>query len=105
MTIMVMKKAARERRVGVAEAKAELSRVLREAPAGPTIIHSRGRDLAVIVDIDEYQRLRVQAAEPEPAMSRFLDRIAELKRRSGGGVDFAPEPLDYVPVDPFANRR
>ena len=38
------------RRVGVAAAKAHFSTVLKNAGRGPTIVHNRGRDVAVIVD-------------------------------------------------------
>ena len=51
---MTMKKgiqtlSLRTRRLGVAEAKSKLSEVLREAAQGPTVIHSRGRDLVVVL--------------------------------------------------------
>ncbi|HMG57090.1 MAG TPA: type II toxin-antitoxin system Phd/YefM family antitoxin, partial [Kofleriaceae bacterium] len=45
------------RRVGVAAAKSRFSEVLRNAARGPTIIHSRGRDLAVLIAIDDYEQL------------------------------------------------
>jgi prevent-host-death family protein len=76
------------RRLSVAEAKSHLSAVLLEQT--PTIIHKRGRDIAVLVPVAEYQRLT--AHEVPSASARFLARVEELKAELGGGVeDFAPE--------------
>ena len=47
----------RHRRLGVAEAKMRLSELLRDAAAGPTVIHSRGRDVAVVLAVEDYDRL------------------------------------------------
>jgi len=90
---MVMKKTTLRRsprRVGVAEAKAHLSRLLQDTKSGPVVVHNRGRDLAVLVAIDEYEQLS-QNAEPKPA-AQLLLRVAELKRRYGGGVDHFDPP-------------
>lgn len=102
--MMTMKKGAK--RLGVAEAKSRLSEVLREADKGPTIIHSRGRDLAVVLAIDEYERLIAAQASSEAGGASFLKRVEELRRRHGDGVsDFEPARLDFVPVEPFTRKR
>lgn len=90
------------RRVGVAEAKSKLSEVLREAAQGPTIIHSRGKDLAVVLAMQDYERLTAAEQASKHGGAAFLQRIETLKQQYGGGVDFEPARLDFVPVDPFA---
>lgn len=95
----------RPRRLGIAEAKSRLSEILRDAAGGPTIIHSRGRDVAVVLAVEEYDRLTAGRGSGEPAGARFLERVEALKQQHDGGVeDFAPEPMKIEPVDPFARR-
>jgi prevent-host-death family protein len=103
---MVMKKhLVRSRRVGVAEAKAELSRVLRDTASGPTVIHSRGRDVAVVLGIEEYERLVANDHAQSGTMAELLEDIAALKRRFGGGAALDVDRVDYEPPDPFSARR
>lgn len=107
---MIMKQALTEllprvRRVGVAHAKAHLSEVLRELEGGPTVIHSRGRDVAVILPLDEYDRLASRERLHRAGGAGFLDRVETLKQRHGGGEDFEPACLDLVPADPFRGGR
>lgn len=101
-----MKKGAktnRTRRLGVAEAKSRLSEVLRDVSQGPTVIHSRGRDLAVVLAIEDYERLTAGQQSQNAGGAVFLQRVEALKQRYGGGVgDFEPARLDFTPVDPFA---
>ena len=95
----------RTRRLGVAEAKGKLSEVLRNAAQGPLIIHSRGRDLAVVLAIEEYERLMAGQQPSKAGGSAFLERVEALKLRHGGGVnDFEPARLDFVPADPAVPR-
>lgn len=94
------------RRLGVAEAKSKLSEVLRDAAQGPLVIHSRGRDLAVVLAIEEYERLTAGQQPPGAGGAAFLQRIEALKLRYDGGVDdFEPARLDFVPEDPFARSK
>lgn len=89
----------RTRRLGVAEAKGKLSEVLRDAAQGPLVIHSRGRDLAVVLAIEDYERLTAGQQPSKAGGSEFLERIEALKLRHGGGVsDFEPARLDFVPA-------
>ncbi len=91
------------RRLGVAEAKSKLSEVLRDVENGPTVIHSRGRDLAVVLGMEDYERLSAGQQAQRAGGAELLRRIEILKQRYGGGVDgFEPARLDFVPVDPFA---
>lgn len=106
----VMKKAStlshRTRRLGVAEAKGRLSEVLREAAQGPTVIHSRGRDLAVVLAVEDYERLLAEQQAPEAGGAAFLQRVEALKQQHGGVVgDFEPPRLEFVPSEPFARKR
>ena len=94
------------RRLGVAEAKSRLSELLRQCPAGPTIIHSRGRDLAVVIAVEDYDRLTGEHRAVRAGGAAFLDRVDVLKQRHGGGVEsFSPARLAFGPVDPFTRRR
>jgi len=96
----------RARRLGVAEAKSKLSEVLRDAAQGPTVIHSRGRDLVVVLSIEDFERLTADQQPPRAGGAAFLQRVVALKQRYGGGVsDFEPARLDFVPADPFAWAR
>src|SRR5690348_16082058 len=88
------------RRVGVAEAKARFSEVLRESVRNPTIIHSRGRDLAVLLAIDEYEQLAASATGSAGTGAAFLDRISAVRQRHGGGVDeFSPPAMQFRAID------
>lgn len=94
--------AQRTRRLGVAEAKSKLSEVLRDVAQGPTVIHSRGRDLAVVLAMEEYERLTAGQQPQRTGGAELLRRLEVLKQRHGGGVDdFEPSRVDFVPVDPF----
>jgi prevent-host-death family protein len=94
------------RRVGIAEAKSRLSEVLRETTQGPTIIHRRGRDLAVLLAIGEYEQLVAEHPGGPGTGGAFLSRIEAVKRRHGGGVEeFKPAPMSLQTVDPFSRRR
>lgn len=96
----------RTRRLGVAEAKSKLSEVLRDAAQGPLVIHNRGRDLAVVLAIEDYERLTAEQRLPRAGGEAFLQRVEALKQRYGGGVsDFEPARLDFVPADPFVRRK
>jgi len=95
----------RIRRVGVAEAKSKLSEVLRDAAQGPTVIHSRGRDLVVVLAIEAYERLLAEQQPRPSGGAAFLARIEAVKQSHGGGSDFEPARLDFAPVDPFAGHR
>jgi prevent-host-death family protein len=94
---MVMK------RIGIAEAKAHLSEVVRDAAASPIVIHNRGRDVAVVLSVEDYERL-TKASAKSPARE-FLDSVQELKDRYGGGADFPYERMSYTPRDPFAAKK
>lgn len=94
------------RRVGVAEAKSRLSEVLRETAQGPTIIHSRGHDLAVLLAVGEYERLVAEHPGGLGTGGAFLGRLEAVKRRYGGGIDeFKPAPMSFQAADPFSRRR
>jgi len=96
----------RTRRLGVAEAKSKLSEVLREAAKGPTIIHSRGRDVVVVLAIEDYERLIAEQQPPVSGGAMFLQRVEAARQRHGGGVsNFEPARLDFAPSDPFARKR
>jgi prevent-host-death family protein len=88
-------------RWNIASAKAELSRVVREAQREPQVIESRGDPVAVVVAYDDYQRL---AARREGAQRRraFLELSESL--RAEGGVELEL-PKRVARKDPFARKR
>jgi hypothetical protein len=76
------------------------------APAGRLVIHSRGRDIAVVLAGEEYERLTAGQQSLRAGGSVFLERVEALKLRHDGGVsDFEPARLDFVPADPFARSK
>ncbi len=93
------------RRLGVAEAKSKLSEVLRDAASGPTFIHNRGKDLAVILSVEEYERLAGADRTASTGGAAILRRVEALKERFGGGFDFDPPRLDFKPAEPFARKK
>jgi prevent-host-death family protein len=101
---MVMKKTISARRVGIAEAKARLSEVLRDVDEEPVVIHNRGRDVAVVVGVATYERLRAAEASAPSGMGKLIADIAELRDKYGGGADIAYERIDYAPRNPFRGR-
>lgn len=93
------------RRLGVAEAKSKLSEVMRDAAKGPTVIHCRGRDVAVLLALEEYEQLLAQQPEKVSTGRAFLQRVDLVKRRHAGGIDsFEPAPMKFVPEKPFSRR-
>lgn len=93
------------RRVGVATAKACLSEVLRGLDESPVVIHSRGRDVGVLIDIGTYGRIAA-ASPPRAGGAAFLGAVEALRARFGGGVDdFEPASADLIPRAAFARRR
>src|SRR5258708_30321004 len=90
------------RRLGVAEAKGKLSEVLRDTAQGPLVIHSRGRDLAVVLAIEEYERLTADQQPSRAGGSAFLQPGQALKLRPYRGVrGFRPPPPDFLPAAPL----
>lgn len=97
----------RASRMGVAQAKAKLSGVLRNIEQAPVVIHSRGRDVGALIDMNTYERI-VAANDTgiRPGGQAFVAQVERLKRRYGPGVkDFAPAPAVIAPIDPFAAER
>ena len=88
-------------RWGVATAKAKLSRVIARARRAPQVIEKRGHAVAVLVGIDEYQRL-AERGRSTARWKTFLETSAAL--RSDGGVEL--EIPKRVPRgSPFRSRR
>lgn len=104
-TVGTIPPAASTRRLGVAETKARLSEVLRGLEESPVVIHSRGRDVGVLVDIHTYTR--IAANHPRAGGAAFLAAVAALRDRFGGGVtDFAPAAaLTAQEAFPVRRRR
>lgn len=97
---MVMKRVLTDRRWNVAEAKARLSEVVHEAEHQPQVIENRGREVAVILGIDEYVRLRALESEaaPRSRWAEFLRSSEQL--RSEGGAELRETVREARPT-PF----
>ncbi len=90
------------RRLSVSDAKAKLSETLKMVQEAPAIIHNRGRDVAVLMSIEDYDRI---AAQPRPRAGRaLLEAVQELKKEMGGGAIFRPTRARIRPKSPFAAR-
>lgn len=86
----------------MAEAKAKLSQTVRRVTDGPVVIHNRGRDVAVLVAVDEFERLPGRSGGGGQA---FLSQLEALKARHGGGVDdFVPGTLRFTAASAFSRR-
>jgi prevent-host-death family protein len=88
-------------RWNVAAAKAELSLVLKNAQREPQVIERRGEPVAVIVGIDEYNRLR-EGERRARQWKDFLELSAAL--RAEGGVELEV-PKRRARPSPFARTR
>lgn len=95
---MVM--STKTRHVGVAEAKAQFARIVHDASERRTIIQRRGRDVAVVLGIDELRRLE-RAGEGATEGARVLAAVARWREKTGGVEGFAPEPASLIPENPF----
>jgi prevent-host-death family protein len=89
----------------VSEAKAKLSQALRELEGGPTVIHNRGRDVAALISIEDYERLLRAEGSEGAGMRSFLEAVEALKRDFGGGAALPFERAMIRPRDPFGRRR
>jgi prevent-host-death family protein len=77
---MLMTMSKRSHHWSVASAKAELSRVVEDAQRRPQVIERRGKPVAVVVGIGQYEDGTAGAR-----WRKFLDASAEL--RAGGGAE------------------
>lgn len=84
----------------VSEAKARLSELLGKVRRAPQVIENRGEEVAVVISMAEYQRLRGLEAQPvETPMQRWLAHVEQLKREAGGDLSFE------VPARSVAQHR
>ena len=88
----------------IARAKATFSKLLREAADAPQLIENHGREVAVVLSLDEYRRLSEHAerSNDDSRMRVFLDASAELRRQGGAELD-APARTPRSP--PFEAQR
>lgn len=92
-----------------AEAKAKLSEVLEEAQKEPQKIRNRGKPVAVVVSMHEYQALR-EAQEnlrsrSENGVSRLLTELSEIKGKAGGNIEMKlPSRSSPAKKLPFAEE-
>lgn len=78
-----MARSTRERRWQLQAAKNKFSEVIEEARAhGPQVVTRRGKETAVILSFDDYQRLMGREA---PAQS-FTDFLLSIPKAGGGLV-------------------
>lgn len=91
-------------RWNVSEAKAKLSEVLSQAAQEPQVIENRGKEVAVILSIEEYKELKSHRdlATPEKRLTEFL-RFTEQLREDGGAEIKLPK-RERRP-SPFATSR
>jgi prevent-host-death family protein len=77
----------KDARWSVAEAKARLSEMIQEAQLEPQVISSRGREVAVLMGMQQYDELLQlkHANGPRERLEEFLTVSQQV--RSGGGVE------------------
>lgn len=100
-TILVMKKttSVEPLELSVAEAKAQLSALLRNVGRQPVVIHNRGRVVAHLV------APRPEEARAPAPFTQFLGRLERLKRELGiKGASFEPERARLRVDNPFENE-
>jgi prevent-host-death family protein len=86
----------------IARAKASFSELLRAAAASPQTVENRGREVAVVIGVDEYRRLAERAARTDepPRMREFLDASAELRGQGGAELELPPRGPRASPFEP-----
>ena len=88
----------------IAAAKAELSHVVRRAQREPQVIENRGEPVAVVIAMDDYQRM----AAGERARTRwreFLALSAELRAEGGFELELSPRESRPSPFERPPKRR
>lgn len=88
------------RRWNVAEAKAKLSEVLSQASREPQVIENRGREVAVVLSMQDYQDLKALETRAAPAerLTEFLRFTAQLREEGGAEIKLpkrAPRPSPF----------
>ncbi len=75
--------------VGMAEARSKLSELVRQAKYGGQtfVLHRRGQPMAVLIGVDEFERLRASAEHPDsdtssPLSPALLQRQQSLVERA-----------------------
>ncbi len=101
VTIMVMKKGSKTQgsiRVSVAQAKSQLSALLRTLEHQSVVIHNRGRDVARLVATENVER----SGEPATPFVTFFNRLELIRKQTGvSGVNFRPAKANVRRIDPF----
>lgn len=100
--MMVM--SSRAQRVGVAEAKARFAEVVGDVDKHRTIIQRRGKDVAVVIGIEDLARLE-EASRGSSAGARLLARLDRVKVAAGVPLDLEVERVDLAPRNPFSLGR
>jgi prevent-host-death family protein len=78
----------------VSEAKAKLSALLVRARRTPQVIESRGEEIAVVISMDTYNRLRAEAEAPkETPMQAWLRSLERLKEGEDLSIELPARTL------------
>jgi prevent-host-death family protein len=85
----------------IAEAKAELSRLVREAQAAPQVIENRGEAVAVVLSLEEYQALKAATLRADRWRAALAVSAAV---RDDGGADLEIAPRAARP-SPFLEKN
>jgi len=99
--------------IGMTEAKSRLAELVGQAKYGKKvfILQRRGQPMAVLIGVDEFERLRVQAATATgerasplpPELQRrqriLVERAHQLERRYGDPIPGLAELFSALPPD------
>jgi prevent-host-death family protein len=89
-------------RWSIADAKARFSELVLKVAEGPQRVTKRGRDVAVVVTADEYERLQSAADQKRNhPMQAFLEAAANLRGGDDLGLTVPPRRRRKGRPDPF----
>jgi len=90
----------------IAAAKARFSAVVLGARKSPQRITRRGRDVAVVVSAEQYERLaNLDSRQGEHPMRTFLAFCEELRQTGDLDLRLPPRRVRRARPDPFRSKR
>ncbi len=93
----------------VYEAKARFSELLKKTKRAPQVIKNRDEEVAVVLSMKEYQRLKSAVTEEKPKktpMQEWLEWCERWRAETGGvEMELPPRTLDDDRPNPFEDEQ